>query len=282
MAFPIAWILDKMGQKMYAWATTKSVMDFDRGGENGQTLQKTLNNLENNSISIYTHSKSGTTHALTGTGNNIKFVADVAFAAGDTITVNGTTVTAQTQDGAALDAGAWAEGAVVVCYLDGETLNFKGGGGLSSVDKAKLIPENIRKGVTLFKGTANEVTGMLGDYTVVWSQMAYKDYTVTAYANQLLYDTALGAISGNTFVLGKSGRYSIRLITERVSTSAAPERHFSVNAEAHEVNSDDITLVLDLTEGDILEFYLSAYFQHYASALKCTMIISPADTPQNS
>ena len=47
MAFPIAWILDKMGQKMYAWASTKSVMDFDRGGEKGQTLQKTLQNLEN-------------------------------------------------------------------------------------------------------------------------------------------------------------------------------------------------------------------------------------------
>ena len=47
MAFPIAWILDKMGQKMYAWASTKSVMDFDRGGEKGQTLQKTLNNLKN-------------------------------------------------------------------------------------------------------------------------------------------------------------------------------------------------------------------------------------------
>lgn len=47
MAFPIAWILDKMGQKMYAWASTKSVMDFDRGGETGQTLQKTLNDLKN-------------------------------------------------------------------------------------------------------------------------------------------------------------------------------------------------------------------------------------------
>lgn len=47
MAFPIAWILNELGQKMYAWASTKSVMDFDRGGENGQTLQKTLQNLEN-------------------------------------------------------------------------------------------------------------------------------------------------------------------------------------------------------------------------------------------
>ena len=148
-------------------------------------------------------------------------------------------------------------------------------GGLPAADRAKLIPENIRKGVTLFEGTAKEVAGTLGDYTVIWSQIAYKDYAVTAYANQLLYNTALGAIKGNTFVLGKSGRYSIRLITEHVSGAAAPERHFSVNAKAYAVNSDDTTLTLDLTKGDVLEFYLSAYFQHYTSVLKCTMIISP-------
>lgn len=78
-------------------------------------------------ISTYTCATTGSTHALTGTGNNIKFVADAAFAAGDTITVNGQVVTAQTQSGAALTAGAWAAGATVVCYLDGETLNFNGG-----------------------------------------------------------------------------------------------------------------------------------------------------------
>lgn len=56
MTFSIGWLLDKLGQKMYAWSTTNAVMDFDRGGEEGQTLQKTLNDLEsqakknNNSI----------------------------------------------------------------------------------------------------------------------------------------------------------------------------------------------------------------------------------------
>ena len=46
MAFSIGWLLDKLGQKMYAWSTTNAVMDFDRGGESGQTLQKTLDDLE--------------------------------------------------------------------------------------------------------------------------------------------------------------------------------------------------------------------------------------------
>lgn len=123
MALQIAWLLDKLGNKLYAWSTTKAVMDFDRGGSSGQTLEKTLND---GLIQEYTCVTSGTTHALTGTGNNIKFVADAPFNEGDTITVNGSLISAYTQDGEALTGGAWATGMTVVCYLDGSTLNFKG------------------------------------------------------------------------------------------------------------------------------------------------------------
>lgn len=35
------------------------------------------------------------------------------------------------------------------------------GGGLTAADRAKLIPANIRQGVTLFAGTSHEVTGAL-------------------------------------------------------------------------------------------------------------------------
>lgn len=81
-----------------------------------------------NGISTYTCTTSSTTHALEGTGSNIKFVADAEYKAGDTITVNGQAVNAQTQDGAALSDGAWASGATVVCWLDGNTLTVNGGG----------------------------------------------------------------------------------------------------------------------------------------------------------
>ena len=129
---------------------------------NGKTgTAVTLEPQDVGGISTYTCTTSGTTHALAGTGNNIKFVSDAAYATGDTITVNGQVVTAQTQDGEPLSDNAWAAGAVVVCYLSGATLNFKGGGGLSAADMAKLIPENIREGVTLFEGTPREVTGTL-------------------------------------------------------------------------------------------------------------------------
>lgn len=119
---------------------------------NGKTgTAVTLNPQDVGGISTYTCTTSGTTHALAGTGDNIKFVADAEYKAGDTITVNGQLVTAQTQDGAALADGAWASGATVVCWLDGTTLNFRGGGGLSPADQAKLIPQNIRKGVVFLK-----------------------------------------------------------------------------------------------------------------------------------
>ena len=41
--------------------------------------------------------------------------------------MNGITVTAQTQGGETLGDGAWVAGAVVMCYLEGSTLNFNEG-----------------------------------------------------------------------------------------------------------------------------------------------------------
>lgn len=98
-------------------------------------------------LSTYICATSGTTHALTGAGDNIQFVADAAYNEGDTITVNGTAVTAQTQDGAALVDGAWASGATVVCWLDGATLTVSGGGG----DRVALLWTNSSPG-TSFAG----------------------------------------------------------------------------------------------------------------------------------
>ena len=108
-------------------------MDDDTPGQpptpiNADTLQgHNAEYFEEMAIHTYTCVTSGTNHALTGTGNNIKFVADSDFAEGDTISVNGTAVTAQTQGGETLGDGAWVAGAVVVCYLEGRTLNFNEG-----------------------------------------------------------------------------------------------------------------------------------------------------------
>lgn len=82
----------------------------------------------------YTHSKSGTVHTLTpqnGSGSNLRFVATAPFAAGDTIQVGGKTLLPKLLDGEALPDGAWATGAMVVCFLSGDSLFFRAGGGLN-------------------------------------------------------------------------------------------------------------------------------------------------------
>ena len=101
-----------------------------------------------NALGQYTHTKSGTVHELTGTGDNIRFVATADFAAGDTVKVNGTTCTASTMSGDALWAGFFKSGAVVVCYRTGNALNFSGGG-LAAAEAAKITPENLKTGVSV-------------------------------------------------------------------------------------------------------------------------------------
>ena len=115
-------------------------------------------------FSTYTESFSASTHALTGSGNNIKFVATADFTSGDTITVNGNAVTAQYVNGESLDTGAWKTGALVTCFLNNNVLNFNGGAGLSAQDKANLVPQNIREGVTIAGVTGSLTTpyGVVG------------------------------------------------------------------------------------------------------------------------
>lgn len=100
-----------------------------------------------NGINVYTCITTENNHALTGNGNNIKFIADAPYNEGDTITVNGETVSAQTQDGQPLQTGVWATGATVVCYLNGTTLNLRGGGGKVTV--TGLSADVVKKDATI-------------------------------------------------------------------------------------------------------------------------------------
>ncbi|MFW5477403.1 MAG: hypothetical protein ACOCO9_00815 [Segatella copri] len=84
-------------------------------------------------ISIYTHSKSGTVHELTGVGANgrVKMTADVE--AGDTVMLNGEEVPAYvgTETFADALAGESVTGRWLTFTQDGAQINFNGGGGLS-------------------------------------------------------------------------------------------------------------------------------------------------------
>lgn len=99
-------------------------------------------------VANYAHAKNGTVHELTGSGNNIRFVATAGFAEGDSMTVNGEACTARTISGEALWGGFFAKGAAVVCWREGNTLNFSGGG-LAGSEAAKLTGTNLRAGVAV-------------------------------------------------------------------------------------------------------------------------------------
>lgn len=148
-------------------------------------------------VKVYTHSKSGTVHEFTGKGANGRALLTADVEAGDTFTVNGEPAEAYlgTEEAARAMAGSPWNGRWVSFVFDGETLNFKGGDGLTAADKAKLIPENIRAGVTLFDGTAKEVTGQLHSIeqepqfaitmyyaSQCWTPSQYKN-TITEYVS---------------------------------------------------------------------------------------------------
>ena len=102
-------------------------------------------------LAPYTHTKSGRVHALTGEGENLRFVAAAPFEAGDSIQVNGRACTAKTAAGDALWGGFWSKGAVVSCLRQGDSLTFSGAG-LSAADKAQLVPGNLLEGIKLHSG----------------------------------------------------------------------------------------------------------------------------------
>ena len=116
--------------------------------------------VDKGAISTYTHSKTGTVHTLTGSGDNIRFIATADFTSGDTFKIGATSVTAKTIGGDSLWTGFFKNGAVVTCYKNGTTINFNGGG-LPASELAKLTPENIKSGIKI---TANGKT-VTGTFT---------------------------------------------------------------------------------------------------------------------
>lgn len=104
-------------------------------------------------FSTYTQSYINNVHNFVGNGANgkVKFVANVK--SGDIIQINGVPVTAfaGAQDFIGTYEGEELIGKTLGFFYDSgsQTVNFNGGGGLSAADKEKLIPENIRAGVTI-------------------------------------------------------------------------------------------------------------------------------------
>lgn len=73
------------------------------------------------------YTKNGTVHALSTQNiatENLKFYATAAYNRGDTFTLNGTSITAKTLNGEALDTNFFKANSMVECFLRNGTLFF--------------------------------------------------------------------------------------------------------------------------------------------------------------
>lgn len=120
-----------------------------------------------------THSKSGTTHQLSGLSGvsgvvSTVFTATAGFSAGDTFTVDGTSYTIQLSNGEAADDNLFVSGATVSVVLDtaGKKINFKAGGGLSNsaLALATALISDVAQGKTFYAGDKTLKTGNLVPY----------------------------------------------------------------------------------------------------------------------
>lgn len=129
----------------------------------------------------YTHTKSGTVHILSGSGDNIRFVTSADFTEGDTFKVGPNVCTAQTVAGDDLWTGFFASGAVVVCYRTGDILNFNSAGMPASA-KSLLVPENIKYGVHI-KGGGIDVVGAFANFRDLGSGNSFNVSSIPNYKN---------------------------------------------------------------------------------------------------
>lgn len=215
--------------------------------------------VDNEGVQIYTHSKSGTVHEFTGNGPNGRAKMTANVSSGDTFTVNGIPVTAYMGTENAVDSmagNAWI-GKWVTFVFDGDTINFKGGGGLSAADKAKLIPSNIREGITIAK-----VTGILPHVIGACSHMCYKSSShnqgyvlaisfsdAISAKNYITYTPENTAVSG---VFTKSIRIRVRILNG--------SRGASVRINGTSISNGTI---ISVTSSSVINFYRSTNDSNY-------------------
>lgn len=122
--------------------------------------------------------KSSTVYALTGltaTSGKVPvlFAADSAYAAGDTVTIDGTAYALATRDGSALTAGAWAAEAIVtgtadvdnkVLTVEPSVPHTKADIGLGSVDNTADANKSVSYAATA--GSAADTTTINSALTV--------------------------------------------------------------------------------------------------------------------
>ena len=149
-------------------------------------------------VKLYTHTRSGKVHMFTGSGPNGRALMTADVQAGDTFAVNGKTVSAWmgTESAVAVMEGQPYTGRWVTFVTEGDTLNFKGGGGLVTVE-----------------GLSADV--LLGGSTVTVKQGAKVIASIEGTAIGFLAEGGTTKWGNGTYQLGTypPGRYRIILRT---------------------------------------------------------------------
>lgn len=114
-------------------------------------LDSILKSIELTGITSSVATKAGTVFNVVRTNtdlNVLKFVATANYAAGDTFTVDGVSVTATAVDGTALPAGAFVINQTVMALLNGTVLTVLVGGGNVQVEAEDVDYDNTVSGLT--------------------------------------------------------------------------------------------------------------------------------------
>ena len=120
-------------------------------------------------VKLYTHTRSGKVHKFTGSGPNGRALMTADVQAGDTFAVNGKTVSAWmgAESAVAVMEGQPYTGRWVTFVTEGDTLNFKGGGGLVTVEGLSAKAVVAGNTVTVKQG-AKVVQQEKGTYYAGW------------------------------------------------------------------------------------------------------------------
>ena len=135
---------------------------------NFTSLDSILKTIEETGITTSVATKVGTVFQIVRTNTDLavmRFVATANYAAGDTFTVDGVSVTATAMNGTALPAGAFVINQSVECILNGSVLTVVGVGGVSSVDASNVTYDNTGSGLTAtdVQNAIDEVVSDLND-----------------------------------------------------------------------------------------------------------------------
>lgn len=193
-------------------------------------LDSILKSIELTGITSAVATKTGTVFQVVRTNtdlNVLKFVATANYAAGDTFTIDGVSVTATAVDGTALPAGAFVINQTVMALLNGTVLTVLVGGGLQGPIEAEDVDyDNTGSGLTAtdVQTAIDELVSDLGDVDANVS--TYVSGTITAGNTSITLSNA--AILTTSFI---DIYFKDKLIAPTVVTVSAGSVYIEIAAE---------------------------------------------------